>query len=79
MLKIFSKSLVALSGVLTSVTPAVADSFHADSGSSLLMLLFLGFVALIVVFQLVPAGLLLAARLKDLRLAKVETGNGFEP
>jgi len=78
MMKIFFPSLVAVSAVLTSAVPALAGSFKADTGSSLLMLLFLGFVALIVVFQLVPAGIMLATRLKELRVAKVEPGNGFE-
>ncbi len=48
------------------VSPAVAAAVPAEKGGSLLLTLFLGFFALIVVFQLVPACLLFVGILKGL-------------
>ena len=50
----------------TVVTPVIAAAAPADEGGSLLLTLFIGFFALIVVFQLVPACLLFVGILKGL-------------
>ena len=50
----------------TVVPPTMATSASADKGGSLLLTLFIGFFALIVVFQLVPACLLFVGILKGL-------------
>ena len=50
----------------TVVSPAIAAAAPADKGGSLLLTLFIGFFALIVVFQLVPACLLFVGILKGL-------------
>ena len=47
-------------------TMAASASASADKGGSLLLTLFIGFFALIVVFQLVPACLLFVGILKGL-------------
>ena len=57
----------ALGCVLTAVSSAVAAAEPAtQGGGSLLLTLFIGFFALIVVFQLVPACLLFVGILKGL-------------
>ncbi len=48
------------------VSPASAAAVPAENGGSMLLTLFLGFFALIVVFQLVPACLLFVGILKGL-------------
>ena len=48
------------------IPSAFAESSQADSGSSLLLSLFVGFFALIVVFQLVPACLMFIGMLKGI-------------
>ena len=50
----------------TVVSTSVAAAAPADKGGSLLLTLFIGFFALIVVFQLVPACLLFVGILKGL-------------
>lgn len=50
----------------TAVSPSLAAAAPADKGGSLLLTLFIGFFALIVVFQLVPACLLFVGILKGL-------------
>ena len=50
----------------TAVSPAFATAVPAENGGSMLLTLFLGFFALIVVFQLVPACLLFVGILKGL-------------
>ncbi|MCD6581544.1 MAG: hypothetical protein J7K90_07050 [Desulfuromusa sp.] len=54
----FRCSFLALSFVVILVSTSFAAVPASDSGSSLLLILFIGFFALIVVFQLVPACLL---------------------
>ncbi len=51
---------------VTVVSTAVAAGATAEKGGSLLLTMFIGFFALIVVFQLVPACLLFAGILKGL-------------
>lgn len=58
--------LIALICILTSVPAAFAATAPAEQGGSLLLTLFLGFFALIVVFQLVPACILFVGMLKGL-------------
>lgn len=48
------------------VSPLFAATENAESGSSLLLMLFLGFFALIVLFQLVPACLMFVGFVKGL-------------
>ena len=50
------------------IPSAFAESSQADTGSSLLLSLFIGFFALIVVFQLVPACLMLIGMLKGISI-----------
>jgi hypothetical protein len=58
--------LTALAVTLTSVTPALAANANAAKGSSILLILFLGFGALIVVFQFIPGLVLFFSMLKGL-------------
>jgi len=62
---VISNSFFALIFVMTAVSPALAAA-PAEKGGSLLLTLFIGFFALIVVFQLVPACLLFVGILKGL-------------
>ena len=60
-------TVFALICVVTAVSGAVAAAVPAtQGGGSLLLTLFIGFFALIVVFQLVPACLLFVGILKGL-------------
>lgn len=59
---ILCSALVVLFGFASSAFAAT----EADGGSSLLLFLFLGFFALIIVFQLVPAVILFYGMLKGL-------------
>ena len=59
-------SLMTFVFAATAVSPAIAAAAPADKGGSLLLTLFIGFFALIVVFQLVPACLLFVGILKGL-------------
>jgi hypothetical protein len=56
----------ALFCVVALVSPVFAASENTESGNSLLLLLFLGFFALIVIFQLVPACLMFVGIVKGL-------------
>ncbi|MCW8860617.1 MAG: hypothetical protein OQK97_13055 [Deltaproteobacteria bacterium] len=58
--------IIALICLLTPVPAAFAATAPAEQGGSLLLTLFLGFFALIVVFQLVPACILFVGMLKGL-------------
>ena len=51
---------------LAMVTPALAANGNAVKGSSILLILFLGFGALIVVFQFIPGMVLFFSMLKGL-------------
>lgn len=52
--------------ILISFASSAFAATEADGGSSLLLFLFLGFFALIIVFQLVPAVILFYGMLKGL-------------
>lgn len=71
MKNIFRKSVMTLICVGSAITPALAAA-PAEKGGSLLLTLFIGFFALIVVFQLVPACLLFVGILKGLFARKHE-------
>jgi hypothetical protein len=58
--------LTTLAVTLTCITPALAANANDAKGSSILLFLFLGFGALIVVFQFVPGLVLFATMLKGL-------------
>jgi hypothetical protein len=58
--------LRALIVTLASVAPALAANSNEAKGSSLLLILFLGFFALIIVFQFIPGMVLFATMLKGL-------------
>jgi hypothetical protein len=58
--------LTTLAVSLTCVTPALAANANAAKGSSILLILFLGFGALIVVFQFIPGLVLFFSMLKGL-------------
>jgi hypothetical protein len=58
--------MMLLTAVTVEATPAMASSDPETMGTSLLVLLFLGFGALIVVFQLIPSLLLFGSMLKGL-------------
>lgn len=51
---------------LASVAPALAATGSEMKGSSFLIVLFLGFAALIIVFQFIPGMVLFATMLKGL-------------
>ena len=65
---------------LASVTPAIAADGAVVKGSSFLLFLFLGFAALIIVFQFIPGLVLFATMLKGLfsRASKKETESSSE-
>jgi uncharacterized membrane protein len=69
---IIRNSVIALMCVVSPVSSAFAASVPAEEGGSLLLTLFIGFFALIVVFQLVPACLLFVGILKGLFVRKHE-------
>ena len=56
----------SLLAALGWVTPALAASDSVVKGSSILLILFLGFFALIVVFQFIPGLVLFFSMLKGL-------------
>jgi len=56
----------ALLVTLASVAPALAADGGAVKGSTLLLILFLGFAALIIVFQFIPGLVLFVTMLKGL-------------
>lgn len=55
-----------LTAILVNATPALASSGQETMGTSLLVLLFLGFGAFIVVCQLIPSIVLFYSMLKGL-------------
>jgi chromate transport protein ChrA len=61
--------------LLASVTTALAANSTVVKGSTFLLILFLGFAALIIVFQFIPGLVLFATMLKGLfsRAPKKET------
>lgn len=73
MKKIIRNSIFASICVLMAVSHAAAAP--AEQGGSLLLTLFIGFFALIVVFQLVPACLLFVGILKGLFSRKHAAGS----
>ena len=52
--------------ILASVAPALAANGSEGKGSTFLLILFLGFAALIIVFQFIPGLVLFATMLKGL-------------
>ena len=66
MKKMIRNCITTLIFATTTVSPAIAAAAPAEKGGSLLLTLFIGFFALIVVFQLVPACLLFIGILKGL-------------
>lgn len=71
--------LTTLAVTLASVTPALAANVNEAKGSSILLMLFLGFGALIVVFQFVPGLVLFAAMLKGLFTASPKKASAGGP
>jgi hypothetical protein len=55
-----------LTAIILTTTPALASSDMETAGTSLLVLLFLGFGALIIACQLVPSLMLFCSMLKGL-------------
>lgn len=55
-----------LVAALVTVSPAFAAGAHDEKGSGILLALFLGFAALIIVFQFVPGLVLFASMLRGL-------------
>jgi hypothetical protein len=55
-----------LTAIMLTATPALASSDAGTAGTSVLVLLFLGFGALIVACQLVPSLMLFCSMLKGL-------------
>jgi len=58
--------MTVFTAIMVEVTPALASSGQESVGTSLLVLLFLGFGALIVVCQLIPSLVLFCSMLKGL-------------
>lgn len=58
--------ITVLTAIMVEATPALASSGQETMGISLLVLLFLGFGALIVVCQLIPSLVLFCSMLKGL-------------
>jgi hypothetical protein len=58
--------MTIFTAIMVEATPALASSDPETMGSSLLVLLFLGFGGLIVVFQLIPSLMLFGSMLKGL-------------
>ena len=74
MKNIIRNSVIAFICIATMVSTVVAaTAAPAEQGGSMLLTLFIGFFALIVVFQLVPACLLFVGILKGLFSRKHET------
>ena len=72
MKNVIRNSMLTLFCAVTVVSPALAAAAPVEKGGSLLLTLFIGFFALIVVFQLVPACLLFVGILKGLFSKKQE-------
>jgi len=58
--------ILTILATLAAVAPALAANAAAPTGSPILIILFLGFAALIVVFQFIPGLVLFASMLKGL-------------
>ena len=58
--------ITVLTAIMVKATPALASSGQETVGTSLLVLLFLGFGVLIVVCQLIPSLVLFCSMLKGL-------------
>jgi len=58
--------ITVLTAIMVKATPALASSGQETMGTSLLVLLFLGFGALIVICQLIPGLVLFCSMLKGL-------------
>lgn len=58
--------ITVLTAIMVKATPALASSGQETMGTSLLVLLFLGFGVLIVVCQLIPSLVLFCSMLKGL-------------
>jgi hypothetical protein len=58
--------MTILTAIMVEATPALASSDPETMGTSVLVLLFLGFGALILVFQLIPSLVLFGSMLKGL-------------
>jgi hypothetical protein len=58
--------MTIFAAIMIEATPALASSDQETMGTSLLVLLFLGFGALIVVLQLIPSLVLFGSMLKGL-------------
>ena len=71
-----STLMTALLVTLASVAPAFAASGSERSGISFLLILFLGFAALIIVFQFIPGLVLFVTMVKGLftRAPKNDSG-----
>jgi hypothetical protein len=65
----------ALIALVTFSSSAFAAGSTADSGGSLMLTLFVGFFALILVFQVVPAALMFIGMVKGLFSAKSQVRN----
>jgi hypothetical protein len=58
--------LVAVMVTMIGMTPVLASSDPEAAGSGLLVFLFLGFIGLIVAFQLIPSLILFGSMIKGL-------------
>ena len=58
--------ITVLTAIMVKATPALASSGQEAMGTSLLVLLFLGFGVLIIVCQLIPSLVLFCSMLKGL-------------
>jgi hypothetical protein len=64
---------------LASVAPALASNGGEGKGSSLLLILFLGFAALIIVFQFIPGLVLFLTMLKGIFTAAPKKVSATSP
>ncbi len=71
--------LTTLAVALAYATPALAATTNGAKGTSLLLILFLGFGALIVVFQFIPGLVLFASMLKGLFTAAPKKASAGGP
>jgi len=71
--------LTTLAVTLATVSPALAADANAAKGSSILIMLFLGFGALIVAFQFIPGLVLFATMLKGLFTAAPKKASAGGP
>jgi hypothetical protein len=59
-------TIVTLMVTVIGISPGLASSDPETTGSGLLVLLFLGFIGLIVAFQLIPSLILFGSMIKGL-------------